>query len=379
MKSVRSRTKRSTKAADSTPDTILRAGEGADALEEIVRNLAKTKEWNISVPLPTTRELGERYHISNTTVHRVLTRLGDEGVIWKHSNGRFFLNEGRKMVERHKPYVCLLRKLQHWSGVYQGIMNGFTQAFGIDRTSMLFVHDQKLVHHADTAHPPRHANAVEQRESLSEFFRAHPTEFRGILLDEVWQDAVLRDFLPELSNAVVVCRPSTLPEISSVAVDFNAAALLAVGHLLSRGFEEIWLGIPFSNATSIDLLSEAVQNGAARLGRPIERKNVVSVATPTDRQRPIARLKATKTRVALFCLEDNLTLVLREAMAAAEIECPKQVGLLSGMGTSLVAAQKISSLRIDYEAVGRAAAEILIQGDVAQRTISPELLGGTTT
>ena len=49
------------------------------------------------------------------------------------------------------------------------------------------------------------------------------------------------------------------------------------------------------------------------------------------------------------------------------------------MGTSLVAAQKISSLRIDYEAVGRAAAEILIQGDVAQRTISPELLGGTTT
>lgn len=379
MKSVRSRTKRPAKDPESAPEVLLRAGEGANDLEEIVRNLAKTKDWDFTVPLPTTRELGERYHVSNTTVHRVLTRLGDEGVIWKHSNGRFFLNEGRKMVERHKPYVCLLRKLQHWSGVYQGIMNGFTQAFGTDRTSMLFVHDQKLVHHADTEHPPRHANLAEQKDSLNDFFHAHPTEFRGILLDEVWRDAALQDFLPELTNAVVVCRPSTLPEISSVTVDFNAAALLAVGHMLSRGFEEIWLAIPFSNAASIDLLAQATQNGAAALGRPIARENIVSVATPSDRQRLVARLKTAKARVALFCLEDNLSLVLREAMTSAGIECPQRVGLLSGMGTSLVTSQKISSLRIDYEAIGRAAAEILITGKTAQRAVAPELSSGATT
>jgi len=209
----------------------LASGKGVTDLEKALRELAANKQWDVYHPLPTTRELGKSYDISNASVSRLLQRLDVDETLWRRDNGRYYLKEGRRLFERRKPYACLLRQLQMWSRSYQAIMGGFSQAFERNKTALLFIHNETLVRHADTAHPPVHAGAAAQRESLVEFFHDHENQFGGILLDDVWQDDVLAEFSAQLTNAVIVGRPTGLPGLSSVSVDFETSALLAVGHL----------------------------------------------------------------------------------------------------------------------------------------------------
>jgi hypothetical protein len=332
---------------------------GVAELERTVKQLVISKGWDINKPLPTTRELGDQHHVSNASACRLLKRLDEEGVIWRRENGRYYPNESRRLYERRKPYACLIRKLQHWSRMYHAIMSGFSQAFGRNKASMLFVHNESLVRHADTEHPPLHAGLSAQREALAEFFDDDGSEFGGLLLDDVWLDDALAKFSSKLRNAVVVCRTTTLPQLSSVSVDFDSSALLAMGHLYARAYEEIWIAVPFSNSAPVDLMQAAALKAANSLGSPIDRKNVCPAATPADRERLIARLKISKKRVGVFCLEDNMSLVLWRALKDSGIDCPAQVGLLSGMG-DIVSDLGISSIRIDYEAIGRTAGEILV-------------------
>jgi hypothetical protein len=343
-----------------------------------VKQLITSKSWDINKPLPTTRELGEQHHVSNASACRLLKRLDEEGVIWRRDNGRYYPNESRRLFERRKPYACMIRKLQHWSRMYHAIMSGFSQAFGRNKTSMLFVHNEGLVQHADTEHPPVHAGLSAQRVALEEFFHHHEHQFTGILFDDVWLDEALAKFSDELGNAVVVCRTTTLPELSSVSVDFESSGLLAVGHLHARGYDEIWIAMPFSNSAPVDLMQAATLRAASLLGAPIEAKNVCSAATPADRDRLMARLKAAKKRIGLFCLEDNMSLVLWRAFKEAGIDCPRQIGLLSGMG-DIVSEHGISSIKIDYESIGRTAGEILVAREHRiVKQASTLVVGGTT-
>ncbi|MBL9214471.1 MAG: LacI family DNA-binding transcriptional regulator [Opitutaceae bacterium] len=354
-------------------------GEGVPGLERAVRRLAELKSWDAQAPLPTTRELGERYRISNASACRLLKRLDDEEVIWRRSNGRYYLTESRRLFERPKQYACLLRKLQNWSRIYQGVMSGFSQAFGRNRAAMLFVHNETLVRHADTAHPPVHAGAAAQREALAEFFRDHDDPFGGILLDDVWLDDVLAEFADRLGNAVIVCRPSRLPGLSSVAVDFDTSAVLAIGHLYARGFEEIWLAVPFTTAAPVDLMSQAAVKAAATLGQPIDEKNICLVALPEERERFVQRLKESRKRVGVFCLEDNVAQILYRQLQEAGIACPARVGLLSGMGTDIVTERRITTLQIDYEKIGLTAGELLLGGEPRAVTLPATLVRGETT
>jgi hypothetical protein len=348
-------------------------------LEAALRRLAEQKAWDVNRPLPTTRELGDRYRISNASACRLLKRLDDEKVIWRRDNGRYYLAESRRIFERPKPYACLLRKLQNWSRIYQGIMSGFSQAFGRNRAAMLFVHNETLVRHADTAHPPLHAGVAAQREALAEFFRDHEEQFGGILLDDVWLDDALEEFADRLGNAVIVCRPTRLPGLSSVAADFDSSAVLALGHLYARGYEEVWLAVPFTNAAPVDLMSRAAVRAAATLGKPIDPKHVCSVATPEERDTFIRRLKESGRRIGVFCLEDNVALLLWKSLLAAGIPCPERVGLVSGMGTAIVTDRHITSLQIDYEKIGLTAGEILADGVRRAVTLPTQLVIGQTT
>lgn len=368
-----------TKLPVTSSSKTLAAGEGVAGLEAALRKLAEQKAWDVQQPLPTTRELGERYHISNASACRLLKRLDEEDVIWRRDNGRYYVAESRRIFERPKPYACLLRKLQNWSRIYQGIMSGFSQAFGRNRAAMLFVHNENLVRHADTAHPPVHAGAAAQREALTEFFRDHDDPLGGILLDDVWLDEVLEEFAEKLSNAVIVCRPTRLAGLSSVAVDFDSSAVLAIGHLYARGYEEIWLAVPFANAAPVDLMCAAARRAATMLGKPIEEQNICFVSTPAERESFFQRLKEARKRVGVFCLEDNVALILSRSLRASGIACPGRVGVISGMGTDIVTERRITTLQINYEKIGLTAGEILAEGTSRTVTLPTTLILGETT
>jgi DNA-binding MarR family transcriptional regulator len=351
---------------------------GVAELKKTIKQLITSKSCDIHQPLPTMRELAEQHYIFNASVCRLLKRLDDEGVIWRRQNGRYYPNESRRIFERRKPYACLIRKLQHWSHMYHAIMSGFSQAFGSNKGAMLFVHNETLVRHADTAHPPVHAALAAQREALMEFFRDHEDQFAGILFDDVWLDEALGRFSGQLGNSVVVCRTTNVSKLSSVSADFDSSAMMAIGHLYSRGYEEIWIAVPFENSAPVDLMRAAALKAAASLGSPVDSKNVYLVATPADRERFVARIKSVKKRIGLFCLEDNISLILWRTLVKAGIDIPRQVGLLSGMG-DIVADQGMSTIKIDYEAIGRAAGEILMANEHRTVKHATQLLLGKTT
>lgn len=356
-------------------------GKGVANLEAALRHLAEGKGWDKEVPLPTTRDLGERYRISNASVCRLLKRLGEDEIIWRRDNGRYYLNESRRLYERRKTYACLLRKLQNWSSVYQGIMSGFSEAFGRRRASLLYIHNENLVRHARTNYPPVHANAVMQRETLKEFFRDHQEQIDGILLDDVWLDEVLEEFTSQLSNAVIVCRPSQLPALSSVSVDSDVFALLGIAHLYARGFDEIWLAVPFTQVAPVDIACQSALRISEVLGHQISEENICLVASPQDREAFIVRIKkeSAKRRIGIFCLEDNVSMILWRDLIAAGVACPERVGLISGMGTGIVTERHLTSVQIGYEQLGLAAGKILESGVSQATTLSPRLVLGETT
>lgn len=262
--------------------------------------------------------------------------------------------------------------------MYQAVMSGFSEAFGRSKGSMLVVHNETLVRHTDTEHPPVHAGLAAQCEALAEFFRDHEDGFAGILLDDVWLDEALAKFSAQLENAVVVCRTTTLPRLSSVSVDFESSALVAMGHLYARGYEEIVIAVPFANSAPVDLMLTAAVKASAQVGSPIDPKNICSAATPAEREKLISRLKSARRRVGVFCLEDNITQVLARAFDEAGLECPRRVGLLAGMG-DIVAAQGISSIKIDYAAIGRAAGKIVTASEYHIVKHTCQLVPGQTT
>ena len=81
----------------------------------------------------------------------------------------------------------------------------------------------------------------------------------------------------------------------------------------------------------------------------------------------------------MFCLEDNVALILRRSLLDAGIACLGRVGIISGMGTDIVTDRKITTLQIDYERIGREAAGILANETRRSTTLPPTLVLGQTT
>lgn len=355
------------------------AGHGAGDLEQAVREATQSERWQLEARLPTTRELGERFGVSNATVSRVLERLAQEGVVWRRPNGRYYRGDAAKLLAEPKTYACLVRRLESWSRVYFALLGGFSRDFAQNRDAMLFFHNETLVRHTDTGHPPQHAGLRAQVRAVEEFLAAPRSNLSGYLFDDVWRDEALEPFVERLRPAVVVCRPTQLPGVASVSADFAAAATTAVAHLFARGYERVLLAVPFSGAAPIDLMVAAAKEAAQHLGRPFRREEICLVSNEERRQRVIGYLRGAKQRIGIFCPEDNVALQLWREITAAGISVPGQVGILAGMGTDVVRPLKLSTLQIDFEAIGRNAAELLREGTGRQVVLPATLQIGSTT
>src|SRR5690606_23023671 len=123
-------------------------------------------EFGAEAPLPTTRQLAGEHGLSNASAHRVLRKLTERGVLWRHENGRYYPAAARAVLDRPRPLVCLLRQLQTWAFAYQGVMAGVSAACGRSNRSMMLTHNEFLVRHEDTAWPPVFGSPQEQEAAL---------------------------------------------------------------------------------------------------------------------------------------------------------------------------------------------------------------------
>ncbi len=333
-------------------------------------------------PLPTTRELGERFGVANTTVFRALRDLAARGDIWQHPvSGRYFPAAARARLDRPKPVACLLRRLELGSELYREFLEGISAGCGAARRTMLLWHDELLVNHPDPAEPPAFASASRQDAILADFIDRHADAAGGFILDHLWGDRALAAHRAALRPAVLLFRETKVPGIANVRADFRAGAFKALGHLLGRGFETIVPLRPFAGDPAVDEFERALTVAAgeldclARLARP------VPVGTDAERIALGQRLQRESRRSALISPEDNIARLTLETLRQAGIDLPGRVGLLSVMGTAFAAKADLSCLRYDFRAMGRAAAEMLGRpdADAAARIFEPIFVSGATT
>ncbi|MFK5922038.1 MAG: GntR family transcriptional regulator [Verrucomicrobiota bacterium] len=348
-------------------------------IEKYLRGIADEGVWPEGEALPTTRALGEKFGVANTTASRVLHRLEQEGLVWKQDNGRYFLESSRQLVHRPKPIACLTRELERWSGVYRAIMAGVSAYTSQRQTALLLWRSESLVSHSDVNLPPQYGSLDQQTTSLQDFERCYGDTHGGVLIDDIWSDKALIEYPDLLKNAVVLYRETGLPGVGNVCIDTESGSLLALTHLLARGYEELWIARPFRGDAAMDALVDDMAALAEKAGSGSLLYHVKEAGNPDERRQLIAETKQTSKRIGIFCPEDNVCKALYRELLDQEVDCPGQVGLLSGMGTSVLAGEEISTLCYDFREMGLRAAEMIYAGAGGQVKLRPELLAKTTT
>ena len=360
------------------PDEIKGRGAAAE-IEKHLRGIAAGGEWPESDALPTTRALGEKFGVANTTASRVFHRLEVEGLVWKQDNGRYFLESSRQLLHRPKPVACLTRELERWSGVYRAIMAGVSAHTSARQTALLLWRSESLVSHSDVNLPPDYGSLDQQAKSLDDFERCYGETHGGVLIDDVWSDKALTQHPALLNNAVVLYRETELPGVGNVCIDTEAGSLLALTHLLARGYEELWIACPFRGDAAMDALVADVAVIAEKTGNGSLIYHIKDAGTPEERAALVSAAKCSSKRIGVFCPEDNVSKSLKLELISQGVECPGKVGLMSGMGTSVLADENISTLSYDFREMGLRAAEMICSKESRQIKLRPDLLVKTST
>lgn len=333
----------------------------------------------VDLPLPTTRKLGQRFHVANSSISRVFQKLLNEGTVWQHTDGRFYPAAARARLHRPKPVACLTRRLELCSELYRELLEGISQGCGAHQRTMLLWHDDGLVNHPDVALEPVFATPKQQRAILGDYLDRHGAGAGGFVLDHVWADAVLADFADRLSPGVVLFRTCALPAFSNVRADFRAGILMALTHLLARGYESILPVEPFASDPATEEFLTTLAAASRELGCGARLLPAARAGTAGQRQQLIQRLSRKEDRTALLVPEDNVALALLASAQLAGLSCPGNVGVLSVMGTDYAAKAQLSCVRYDFRALGRFAIDALAGAQIIRTAVPPQFLAGATT
>ena len=331
-------------------------------------------------PLPTTRELGERFNVANTTVFRLLRDLATTGAVWQHPvNGRYYPAAARALLDRPKPVACLFRRLELASELYRELLEGVSAGCGAHQRMMSLWHDELLLNHPDPQEPPVFASVAQQRTILRNFITRHGAGAGGFVLDHVWSDEALAGEKEALQPAVVLYRTTTLPSVSNIRADLRSGAFKALAHLLGRGFEQIIPVVPFQGDPAVDEFGSVLDSVATELGcRPCLTPPAMA-SRASDRSALIQRIKRNQRRCALLVPEDNIAIMLLNAARAEGLSCPKEFGVLAVMGTDSAVRNGLSCLRYDFRRLGRMAVDALSAPSPVRETLEPSLVAGIST
>ena len=331
-------------------------------------------------PLPTTRELGERFRVANTTAFRLLRDLARAGDIWQHPvNGRYYPVAARALFDRPKPVACVFRHLELGSALYREFLEGISVGCGALHRTMLLWHDELLLNHSDLQQPPVFARVSQQHAILSDFLGRHGNAAGGFILDHVWSDDALKAKVDQLVPAVMIYRSCALPQISNIRADFRAGAFKALAYLLGRGFEQIIPVVPFLGDPAVEEFGAALQSVAEELDCRNRLATPAMATSSAERATLLQKVKRSNRMSALLCPEDHVAVMLLNGAKAEGLSCPRQFGILSVMGTDFAVQAGLTCLRYDFRKLGRAAVNALAAPAPVRESFEPILVTGNST
>jgi hypothetical protein len=334
-------------------------GNGVTALRESLIEISRTNRWPLLEALPVTRFLGKSYGISNVSAFRVLNELSDSGQLWRAANGRYFLPEARRLLEKPAMLACLIRRLEHWSQVGREIMLGVDDVCGELERAMLLVHDRVLFRQTDPTALSLSGSDQEIRQSMEDFLLVHSERIRGVVLDELWPERVLARFKKRIPHGVVLYRSTNLPFLGGVSADGQSAARMVVNHAAQNQFSKLIIILPFRGYAPSEEMLDALQAAAKEaFGEP----PVITLDPPSALQNLVAGLRKERRKTLLVATEDNAAVVVLDALLQAGMDVPGRVGLVTTMGSRIALDRSMTSAGFDFRLMGAEAARMAING-----------------
>jgi DNA-binding LacI/PurR family transcriptional regulator len=353
------------------PTSYSRLAEGE------VRRLIATSRGKKETPLPSVRSLAQRMDVSYATISRIMSRLGQELVVWQHPNGRFYPASAREHVSKALPIVVVGRQILHWSVLYREIIEGVSEVCTARGCPLVFLSSDKLVRHDSPDLPPRFASEKVQEKELTRLLSSLPKPYGGILFDHLWSDRLIAAARRLHPCCCMLVRGSPAGAFGSASVNAEAAAELILKHLAECGYSQILIGVPFADDQAVDASQSALERILASAKPAFSAVRVVDCSTPQSRSRLFLNLRRTRRRTALISLEDNITALLWRGFQASAINCPGTVGLISLQGTAVLGAP-VTRLRYDYRRLGREAVASVLAETLPMRSSRPLLIRGRT-
>lgn len=344
-------------------------GRALAAERQLLARLARPAK-NPGVPLPTVRQLGGQFGLSYSSVSRLLQRFVQEGRVWQHPNGRFFPGAAGPMAVVGLPMVVVGRQIQHWSRLYQEILEGVSEVCSARGCPLLFLSSDKLVQHDSPERPPAFASREVQAAELQRLAPAMPRLCAGLLLDHLWEEELLSAVPFPPAPQFILARSSGQATPLSISPDFAAGARLILEHLRPCGCKRIFLGVPFRGDQAVTAAGDALAAEASRSNLNIE---PLDCSTPAKRKAAISRLSRLKTPTPLICTEDNVASLLWQGLRDAQLQDSRIITLISIQGTGAIDLP-IIRLRYDYRQLGRDAVMAAIERRRTNSLIAPALL-----
>lgn len=323
-------------------------------LESLI--VKELKAGDLMTPLPTTRELGERFGVSHVTVSRILRKLADAGTLWQAHSGRFYAAEAEAQLSRPRPVGCLVRSLSGWAVWYERIMTGVSLGCEMEERGILVHPVADLVQQAAPDAPASFMGKSAQRKVMERYIHRHVGSEQKLLLDDNWSDAVLREYADRLPPARLLLRSSLVAEIPSIHPDFPQGAMLGLSHLLGLGYKKICFVQPYKSYATTDEFERAFTAAIQSIG-DVGVEYEVFRSDGTENFGKLSRRLKTKAAqgTAVLCPEDNFAVALLARLREAGVDVPGRVALLAAMGTEILERAGVSRLSVDFVELGRRA------------------------
>ncbi|MDU0968021.1 MAG: LacI family DNA-binding transcriptional regulator [Actinomycetaceae bacterium] len=214
---------------------------------------------------------------------------------------------------------------------------------------------------------------VDHEAQLLESLKA--AKVRGILLTPCSEDVALAESIAGDGIPVVLMDAQTdSPLLSSVAVDDEHGAYLAIQHLVEAGRRRV----VFLNGPHAIRQARSRSRGAARAWEDAGRDPADLVEIECDAFRaPDAQREATKVLAkgmidAFFCGNDLMAMGAYNALRAARLRIPEDVAVVGFDDTPMAAqfATPLTTVRQPLRELGSAAAALLLREDAPVEHVS---------
>jgi hypothetical protein len=350
-------------------------GNGVTALRESLIEISRTNRWPLLEALPVTRFLGKSYGISNVSAFRVLNELSDSGQLWRAANGRYFLPEARRLLEKPAMLACLIRRLEHWTQVGREIMLGVDDVCGELERAMLLVHDRVLFRQTNPTAQALSGSDREIRQTMEDFLLVHSERIRGVILDELWPERVLARFKNRIQQGVVLYRSTNLPFLGCVSADVQSAARMVANHAAQNQFAKLIILLPFRGYPPSEEMLDALQ---AAIKEPFGEAPVFTLDSSPTLAGLIAGLRKERRKTLLVATEDNAAVAVLDALRQAGIDVPGRVGLVTTMGSRIALERSMTSAGFDFRLMGSEAARMAINGPLQHLKLAATFSPGGT-